>query len=103
MHGRSESTGGRPGETVERLQAVNDQLRIALDSRIVIEQAKGILSERYGLTMDDAFALLRQAARRDRSSLRMLARAVVSSPDCTPDPILLVLDRQERSSRGSSS
>jgi len=94
--GRVDAPEPHLAEAVERLQVVNDQLETALESRIVIEQAKGILAERYALTMDDAFALLRQAARRNRSSLRVLARAVVSSPDFTPEPILAMLARAER-------
>ena len=44
-------------------QVLNDQLNYALNSRIVIEQAKGVLSERAGLNMEQAFAVLRNHAR----------------------------------------
>jgi hypothetical protein len=63
------------------------QLQEALDSRIVIEQAKGILGERFGLGLEAAFGLLRHAARRKRMKIHMLARAVVTEPD-TPQPIV---------------
>jgi hypothetical protein len=56
------------------------QLQQALDSRIVIEQAKGVLMERYGLDADAAFAILRRAARANRIRLRDLAQRVVSEP-----------------------
>ncbi len=64
-----------------------EQLQHALDSRVVIEQAKGILSERFGLGVEGAFGLLRHAARRNRMKLHVLARAVVTSFD-TPEPIV---------------
>lgn len=44
-------------------QLLNDQLSRALDSRIVIEQAKGVVSEAAGLDMEEAFARLRRHAR----------------------------------------
>lgn len=64
----------------------NAQLQTALSSRVVIEQAKGILSARLGLGVDAAFALLRAAARRNRVKLRELAQRVVGE-DATPPEI----------------
>ncbi len=54
------------------------QLQSALDSRIVIEQAKGVLAGRYGMTPDAAFEVLRGHARASRMKLHDLARGVVS-------------------------
>jgi AmiR/NasT family two-component response regulator len=85
-------------ETVDRLVELeheNSQLRIALESRIVIEQAKGILRERLGLEIDDAFALLRDAARSSRSNLHELAARVVTDPT-TPGAVAAALGRQAR-------
>jgi hypothetical protein len=55
------------------------QLEEALESRIVIEQAKGVIAERFGLEPERAFQVLRQAARANRMHLKDLARQVVSS------------------------
>ena len=73
-------------ELVSSLLEQNGQLRTALESRIVIEQAKGVLAERYALNVDEAFALLRRSARNHRMRLHALAAAVVSSPE-TPAEI----------------
>jgi AmiR/NasT family two-component response regulator len=62
------------------------QLQHALESRIVIEQAKGILAERFGVGVDEAFDLLRRGARSHRRPLRELAAEVVESRE-TPAEI----------------
>jgi GAF domain-containing protein len=59
-------------------QLVNDQLQHALNSRVVIEQAKGIVAERKSLNMDQAFATLRNHARTHNLRLSDVARDVVS-------------------------
>ena len=59
-------------------QVVNDQLNHALNSRVVIEQAKGVVAERKGLNMDQAFATLRNHARTYNLHLSDVARDVVS-------------------------
>jgi ANTAR domain-containing protein len=75
---------------IARLLAVTEatmgrraQLEGALQSRIAIEQAKGIVAERHGLDVEQAFGLLRRAARANRIKLRDLVRRV--RPD-QPDP-----------------
>jgi GAF domain-containing protein len=57
---------------------VNEQLQEALDSRVIIEQAKGILAAEHGISIDKAFELLRRHARSHRASLRSVAEAVVN-------------------------
>jgi GAF domain-containing protein len=57
---------------------VNDQLTVALESRIVIEQAKGIVAERAQMPVDEAFAVLRSHARNNNRRLADLARDVIN-------------------------
>ena len=63
--------------TVRHYETVVEQLQAALDSRILIEQAKGVLAERLGLTVDVAFGMLRGHARRHNLRLRDVAQATV--------------------------
>ena len=58
-------------------QAVNEQLQLALTSRVVIEQAKGVLSHTADVDMPTAFAMLRRYARDHNLRLGDLSRAVV--------------------------
>ncbi|MDQ1641153.1 MAG: hypothetical protein QOJ90_504 [Actinomycetota bacterium] len=58
--------------------AVNAQLQTALTSRVVLEQAKGILAQRGRLDMSEAFAVLRGYARDHNLRLTDVAQAVVS-------------------------
>jgi hypothetical protein len=55
------------------------QLQTALDSRIVIEQAKGIFAERESITPDEAFEKIRRQARSQRMKLHDLAVEIVST------------------------
>jgi GAF domain-containing protein len=55
------------------------QLQSALDSRVVVEQAKGVLAERWGVGMDTAFGALRRYARTHRLRLSELARRIVDN------------------------
>ena len=56
-------------------QLIADQLQEALQSRIVIEQAKGILAQALGLEMDQAFARMRRHARSGERRLAEIAQA----------------------------
>lgn len=54
-----------------------DQLRVALRSRVVIEQAKGMISQSTGTKVEEAFAVLRKHARDTGSRLADVARQIV--------------------------
>ncbi len=58
-------------------EAVAEQLQTALSSRVVLEQAKGIVAQVAGLDMDEAFATLRRYARDRNQKLTAVAQAVV--------------------------
>jgi ANTAR domain./GAF domain. len=64
---------------VKEREVLAAQLQTALDSRVIIEQAKGVLAERIGFDMDTAFSTLRDAARRANRRLSDVAREVVES------------------------
>jgi AmiR/NasT family two-component response regulator len=66
------------GDEVQTLRAENAQLREALRSRIVIEQAKGAVSARLGTTPEVAFELLRGLARSQRRGLTEYAADVIA-------------------------
>jgi GAF domain-containing protein len=55
------------------------QLQAALNSRIVIEQAKGAFAQRHGVTVDEAFRRLRQEARTSRRKLTDVCTDVLES------------------------
>ena len=57
---------------------VNSQLQHALSSRVVVEQAKGVIAHGGDLEMDAAFAVLRRYARDHGRKLSEVAAAVVS-------------------------
>lgn len=67
------------GDELHALRVENAQLRTALQSRIVIEQAKGAISARLATTPDTAFEMLRGLARSQRRSLTEYAAEVVAN------------------------
>lgn len=64
-------------------RTVISQLRTALETRVVIEQAKGIVAHGADLGMDEAFGRIRSHARNNNQRLRDIAAAIVSG-DLTP-------------------
>ena len=72
----------KPGEVNDPTQFLLErtiQLQTALDSRIVLEQAKGILAERGSITPDEAFTKIRRQARSERRKLHDLAAEIVAT------------------------
>lgn len=69
-----------------RVEQLGEQLREALTTRAVIEQAKGILMVRAGVDDEQAFALLRRTSQHQNRKLRDVAAAVVALRDRLPPP-----------------
>ena len=60
---------------------LNEQLQTALNSRVIIEQAKGTLAERLGVDMAQAFSILRDTARNRNLRLSDLAQAFIDGTE----------------------
>jgi len=84
--------------SMRRSDILNEQLQTALNSRVVIEQAKGKLAERLGIEVDQAFALLRDQARNRNQRLSDLARAFVDGTEAMTGPA----DGSPRASRSGT-
>jgi GAF domain-containing protein len=65
-------------EQLQDTRRLAEQLQTALDSRVVIEQAKGLVAADLQISIDDAFEVLRSTARSRNQTLRELAAAVVN-------------------------
>jgi GAF domain-containing protein len=63
---------------VEESELAQAQLQRALDSRVVIEQAKGYLAQRQDIDMDEAFARLRRYARSTQTRIGVVAADVIA-------------------------
>jgi GAF domain-containing protein len=71
---------------LQQSRRTSEQLREALESRAVIEQAKGILASEGGYGVDHAFQVLRAHSRRHGASLRSVSHAVVNLGLRPPSP-----------------
>ncbi|MET0699598.1 MAG: GAF and ANTAR domain-containing protein [Mycobacterium sp.] len=61
--------------------SVPQRLRAALSSRMVVEQAKGFIRERLGVTVEEAFGLLRRYARTNELHLTDISRRLMEQPE----------------------
>ncbi|MDQ1536918.1 MAG: hypothetical protein QOE58_1311 [Actinomycetota bacterium] len=59
-------------------EQLSEQLQEALESRVVIEQAKGITAQQNTITVDHAYLLMRRHARNNNAKLRLVAEAIVA-------------------------
>jgi hypothetical protein len=77
------------------------QLQGALNSRVVIEQAKGIVAERRQVDMDEAFALLRSYARSHREQLSDVARSIIDHSLAPAELHLVIAGRHDAAAKPS--
>ena len=76
-------------------EILNEQLQTALHSRVIIEQAKGVLTQKGKLSMDAAFDRLRSYARSRNLRLSEVARQVVET-DIADDVVATQVTRTQR-------
>ena len=63
---------------VRQLEQLTEQLERALESRVIIEQAKGVVATRDGVSLEEAFNRIRRHARRHNASVRTVAEAIIT-------------------------
>lgn len=79
----------RRAHEAHRSRTLIGDLERALVTRVIVEQAKGIISTRLSLPMDDAFALLRKHARAHQRRVHDVSRDIVEgrgAPELTEPP-----------------
>lgn len=69
---------------IHRRDVLTEQLQTALNSRVLIEQAKGVIAERLSVGTDEAFAILRNRSRNHNRHLSELAKAIVDGTEPIP-------------------
>ncbi|UMP05598.1 GAF and ANTAR domain-containing protein [Amycolatopsis sp. EV170708-02-1] len=62
---------------LQRQEMITGQLQTALNSRVVIEQAKGVLAERLRVSVGDAFGVLRAYARSNNRKIIAVAKGII--------------------------
>jgi AmiR/NasT family two-component response regulator len=68
-------------EQLHVLQVEVEQLRHAIVSRPVIDQARGVLMAIHSCTPDEAWRILREASQLSNTKLRLVAAAVIASAE----------------------
>ena len=81
---------------IHHRDVVTEQLQSALNSRVLIEQAKGVLAERLNVPVHDAFTVLRSSARSRNRRLSELAQAIVDGSEQVT-AVRIPAERQPRS------
>jgi hypothetical protein len=103
----------KPGEVNDPTQFLLErtiQLQTALDSRVLVEQAKGIVAARESITPDQAFDKIRRQARTQRRRLQELAAEIVATTNLAlPAPatehssrLRLIASQNDRGSSGNA-
>jgi GAF domain-containing protein len=87
--------GLRQARALRQSTRTSEQLQHALNSRVIIEQAKGMTAARLGISLNEAFELLRGHARRNNMKLSAVANDTVHQR-------LTLLSPSENAGRGSS-
>ena len=67
---------------IQQAHLLVTQLQSALDSRVIIEQAKGVLAEREKIDFSQAFGAIRSIARREQRPVRSVAADIVATHHC---------------------
>jgi GAF domain-containing protein len=70
---------------ISRGELLTEQLQAALNSRIIIEQAKGVVAQARGISVDAAFELIRSYARQHQRRLGEVAHTVVTDLTTIPE------------------
>lgn len=69
---------------IHRGEVLTEQLQSALNTRVVIEQAKGAIAQIHQISVDDAFVRIRAYARNNNRRLTDVAHAVISDRSSVP-------------------
>ncbi len=78
---------------IRRSEVLSEQLQSALNTRVVLEQAKGVLARTHGISVDQAFDRMRSYARMHNIKLTELATAVLAQPPGPPELMRRGTDR----------
>ncbi|MEU4242594.1 GAF and ANTAR domain-containing protein [Actinoplanes sp. NPDC026619] len=70
--------------TIRRGAVLTEQLQLALNSRIIIEQAKGAIAQVHGVSVDEAFRRIRAYSRNNNRRLTDVAETIVTDLDALP-------------------